>query len=268
MTTDLALRAGVSDLCRAFADAEATVRTSFAMLHAATERLDAAFRLSHHTGVDITVSRHHQDADFSHPDATSDRMARQAWSIVCDRLSLKRVLSTSRWNELQARLEKGPLPPFNEGSVWAFAGEYQGDLAGLFAEKVRETFELLTPQRGDFKTNSRLEICERVILARGIEPWNAYDRGSFRVAYRYSQDLSALEGLFRELDGMGARTRGHTSDLETAIAASKDGRGVTDYFEFRACKKGSLHLRILRADLRQKLNMIAGGKRLRPTEAA
>lgn len=51
--------------------------------------------------------------------------------------------------------------------------------------------------------------------------------------------------------------------LHDTITNSPDGTGKTDYFRFRCCLNGNLHLEFLRLDLVAKLNAVAGGNRLR-----
>jgi hypothetical protein len=51
--------------------------------------------------------------------------------------------------------------------------------------------------------------------------------------------------------------------LYDAITDSQDGTGQTDYFKFKCCLNGNLHLEFLKPELVARLNAVAGGNRLR-----
>ncbi len=64
------------------------------------------------------------------------------------------------------------------------------------------------------------------------------------------------------IDGRGP-IKSYHGPLYDAITDSSDGTGKTDYFKFRCCINGNLHLEFLKADLVARLNVVAGGNRLR-----
>jgi len=134
-----------------------------------------------------------------------------------------------------------------------------------FAAAVQEVFEWLRPRRTRFnryKTNTELEVGRRAIIpfVVGLR----YCGDGFDVGYRQEANLTALENVFSGLDGQGEIRKGYYSLLSGAIKqAGIDGRGETDYFRFRACRNGNLHLEFKRLDLLQRFNEIAGGARLR-----
>jgi hypothetical protein len=193
-----------------------------------------------------------------------ERIKRDAWECLVERLQLKAAMSIARAAELDEQLKNGTMPPITEENVTRFAEDCYGKLPQMLSECVHEVFDWLRPPGSKYKTNSELEIGERVILAYMVERTCF---GGFRVHYKDNQRFIALENVLSALDGKGQINKTWRSALGQAIEAAKDGRGETEYFEFRACKNHALHIRMRRPDLLKRLNEIAGGKRMRPAAA-
>lgn len=266
-TAALALRTSVRELVSTWQSAEREIRAAFTQIAAAETSLNAAFTLGGNCTMHVRGRYHRGDIDFADPTDSLEALARTCWGHIVDRLELRRVLSDVKWRELEEHLRRGALPEITEANVSAFAAQYMSALPELFAEKVTESFEWIRPRqdtpRADYKTNQRnatYEIGEKVVLMHVV---GAGFLGGMRVGSYAQGKLSALESVFRALDGQGYGTKNHYSDLETAVNASKDGRASTDYFDVRVFKNGNMHLTFRRADLLAQFNRIAGGQRLR-----
>lgn len=272
----IATRTTVRELVATFQAAELQIRAAFGTIVAAEKRLNEVFALAserHEMAVNPSREPHHY-ADFGDADRAIERLARQAWQAIVDRLDVRRVLSAARAKELDDRLEKGKLPAITEENVIAFARELQ-DVRGFFEEKVAEVFDWIRPRAEswrmrNYKTNqknARYELGERVVLTGIVKP-STFGRnqrgGRFEVDYDDRARLIALEAVFSALDGRGWGAQAHRSALEDAIESAPEGHGSTAYFEFRAFKNRSLHIRIVRLDLLARFNAIAAGKTLRP----
>lgn len=264
-TSALARHLPIADLVRVYRQAEADIREGFALLDGAEKRLDAIFK-GDHCGISVRGA-YGRTMNFEHDVATAlENVKRDVWWRIVERLEIRRMLSIKAAKELDERLKNGKLPDITEESVANFAGFYLDHGPDMIAEAVREIRDWLCPQRGTYKTNDPVEVGRKIVLERIVEPaWHA--RG-FRVDYHDQPKLTALCNVFSMLDGKGSISKTYKSPLTDAIESTPGGHGRTEYFEFRCFKKGTLHLTILRDDLRRKLNMIAGGKRLRPAEAA
>ncbi len=263
-TTSLAHRATVRTLVAAFVRTEATVRESFAALEAARRDLNAVFAgASGKHEIGIKTDRYSgRDTKFNDVEYTIQEMRRSAWRYLVEKLELRRIMSASRWTELDKQLDKDEPPPITEEIVFGMAARYMSTLPELYEENVREVFEWLRPSTTGgvkaYKTNARFELGERAILTWAVEKnWTGT---GFHVEYRRQQNIVALDNVFSALDGQGLHAQ---SALSQAIATSPDGEGETEYFAFRCCKNRNLHLRFKRPDLLKRLNEIAGGKRLR-----
>jgi len=263
----LALRTTVRELVSTWQSAAETIRAGFAQIAAAEAALNAVYTMGGNCTMHVCGRYNRGDIDFSDPADSLEALARTCWGHIVDRLELRRVLSDAKWRELEEHINRGTLPEITEPNVTAFAAQYMSTLGDLFAEKVTEVFEWLRPRqdtaRADYKTNEKnatYEIGAKIVLTHVVEAgWN----GKMKVHHYSQSKLSALESVFRALDGQGYGTKHHYSDLETAINASTDGRATTDYFEARIFKNGNLHLTFRRGDLLARFNQIAGGMRLK-----
>ena len=270
--TQLAIRSEIRDIVAAYNTTCATVRRTFDQLSAAENRINLL--LSNDARevkrVDLMHNGHRRSVSLTKPDAVIDRLRRQVWRGIVERLQLRSAMSEQRAKEMTKQLAEGELPEVTEESVASFAEHYMRQLDDMFAEKVRECFEWLRPRQSRHKTNTELEVGRKVILTHVVEPGV---NGGLHVAYistwtNWSARLTALETAFKALDNKGHSTSHYHSDLHVAIndACQSGGScsGVTDYFRFRAFKNGNLHLQFLRPDLLRRFNALAGGTRLRP----
>lgn len=262
---DLAKRHTVRELVAVFQQAEHDVRAAFASITEAERKLNAAFTLGESRSIYVEAGRGYGH-DYTDADDAIDRMARQAWGCIVERLELRRMMSIARYDELEKRLKNEKLPPITEESVAAFVRQYGSQIPEMVGEAIKEVFEWLRPRGSQYKTNSELEIGSKVILSHIIE--RAPLRPGYRIRYYYQQHLTALENVFTALDGQGMISKTHYSALQNAIEASADGVVETSYFRVRCFKNGNMHLELKRIDLLKRFNQMAGGMRLKPNVAA
>lgn len=280
MKNELAIRSTVRELITVFQEAEREVRAGFQLLGSAEERLNTAFvlagdnhiRLQNRFGLGIQID----------PDSVIQRLSRQVWWYIVERLELRRMLSVERWSELQSKLYNEhtyELPPVTEEAVFTFAKQYMDALPEMITEAVVEVFEWLRPRPhtkvGKLKTNTELEVGRKVILGYMVERLHPKRLGGgLHVRWGYggrteaAQQLIALENVFHSLDGRGQIAQSHKSELQQQIeAAGGPSHGETDLFKWRSCENGNLHLEFKRLDLLRRFNQIAGGARLKPAAA-
>lgn len=263
-STALAHRATVTELVHVYEKAAEDIRTAYGLIDAAEKRLNVAFVMDGSLGLYVR-DRSNFRGRFSDPDETLGLLKRDTWRLLVDRLDIKRALSIKAAKQLDDQLERGELPDITVDSVLGFAEAYIENLPRLLEEAVKEVFSLLRPRGygAKYKTNTQFEIGRRAILTGVISgSWS----NKFQVNYYYTQDLLALEKVFRALDGKGEMAKSWKSELQQAIEElplSGDGREETEYFKFRACRNGNLHLEFKRMDLVKRLNEVAGGKTFR-----
>lgn len=264
MTTDtLARRATVVELVHVYQQAADDIRAAFLVIDAAEKRLSTAFTFNgEYRHINIRDRQFHC-MSFDDPTSTLEALKRDTWKAFVERLEIRAMLSVARAKELDTQLERGELPEITEASVFAFARGYAEQLDTMLQEAVEEVFDFLRPRGSQYKTNTEFALGKKVVLSYMVERDSWSDK--FRVNYHRGPMLTALENVFNALDGKGMAHKGYRSDLENAINATPkdgDGRGETEYFSFRVFKNGNAHLTFKRADLVDRLNKIAGGKRL------
>lgn len=271
--TALTRAASWRDLVAVYNESVGQVRQSIETLHVAVDRMGEAFALGGRD--DFRLRNRHGDGIDLDADVVVDRLKRNAWEVIVDRLELHRMMSVSKWEALQRDLQKGDMPDLTEANVRAFVRQYETQLPELLSDMVAEVYDWLRPRcegvgAGAYKTNSREEIGRKVVLTWMVARWDHLHHGYWKLHWsgRPGQQLIALENVFHALDGRGSIAKTNRSAVETALLASTDGRGETPYFRFKAFKNGNLHIEFRRLDLLARFNQIAGGKRLRQGKAA
>lgn len=268
-STTLTRRLNVDDLVMVYEQSVADIRLCFETIDKAERRLNDTFG-GEQMGRQIYLhQRHGRGWRFDDIDDVLDRLRRDVWSALVERLELRRMMSVEAWAKLSKQIEEGEMPEITHQSVASVVRGFQQQLPDMLTEAVREVFDFLRPRHWDrYRTNERhakFELGKRVILERWVRQryWgNGFEPNDFCRMDR-SQRMTALENVFSALDGRGQITSDYKSDLEQALRETTDGTGETRYFNFRAFKKGTLHLTFKRPDLVKKLNQIAGGKTFR-----
>jgi len=208
--------------------------------------------------------------DNAHVTTIKRKIHRQVWRAILDKMDVWKVLSLKRADELRDRLEKGELPPVTEEEIFTMFEAMSQNAPDFAKEFALEVYEWLTPGNKSNsrweaeyvtnKRNARDELGKKVILGWMIENQSAWSSQPFSTNYRNHDKLAALDRLFCLLDGKPApEVNTYQSPLVAAInTVDSGGYGETEYFKFRACQNGNLHIEFKRLDLVQKLNEIAG----------
>lgn len=265
MTTELVPFSSVRELVREWVTTVEVVRRTFAEIVAAEQRLNARIidNDSHRVRIDASSYGYHDS--FDAPEACIARMRRDVWRTVIERLELKRVLSASRWAELERMVEKDELPEITEQSVSDLAQSHMDHLDDILRESVREVFDWLRPRdrsrAGQYKTNQAEVVGRRVVLPYMVD--RRICGGGFHVTYGQEQKLVALENVLNALGGHGQVNKSWRGELATAVEAEGSaGVGETSLFCYRCCKNRNLHLEFKDGELLARLNAVAGGANL------
>jgi len=265
------IRQSVGQMVAAYLEANEEIRQAYALLETAQTRLDVAFG-DQYGRFQVLPHQYNRDIKFEPPKDAPEVLRTclkvraaikvDAWSNIMNRLEVRAVMSTARVNELNLQLNApDKLPDITEASVFGLVDTMVNSIGGYMSEAVKEVFEFLRPPCSKYKTNSEFEVGERVILKAFYgDRWN--DRP--KVEYSRNQDFHNLDNVMHLLDGKGP-VKSHTGPLVDGIDKTERFGlvGSTDYFEFKPCKNGNVHIKFLRMDLVAKLNQIAGGNRLR-----
>lgn len=258
-TTDVAKRETLTAMIGAYQQATRKVEEAYAILESAQNSLRAVFLDG--PGYRFNVNdRNSTEVGKKASDEINAKIKKDAWSVIVNRMELRRLLSIRRRTELDSQIDKGELPELTDDNVLALFETSAANVNVYLEEAVHEVFDYLRPPQSRFKTNTEFELGKRVILTWQVEKgWN---RGKFRVNYHREKHLTALDNAFHMIDGKGP-IKSYHGPLYDAITDSPDGSGQTNYFKFRCCLNGNLHLEFLKPELVAKLNAVAGGNRLR-----
>lgn len=258
-TTDVAKRETLATMIGTYQQATSMVVQAYTILEQAEKSLRAVFldkpgyRFS-------TIERNSTDVGAIASKAVIAKLKKDAWGVIVERMELRRLLSIQRRTELDSQIEKGELPDLTDENVLALFETSAANVNTYLEEAVQEVFEYLRPRSSRLKTNTEFELGKKVILTWQVE--KGWDRGKFRVNYHREKYITALDNVFHMIDGKGP-IKSYHGPLYDAITDSPDGTGATEYFRFRCCLNGNLHLEFMKPALVAKLNAVAGGNRLR-----
>jgi hypothetical protein len=265
-TTALSVGMSIQELVAVYRKAEGEIRAGFTLVRGALDALNGAFALGH-LGFTLRTKYQEARAPWGDPDEALVELRRSIWAHLIERTQIRKAMSIQAWKDLQQEIDNGEPPEITEENVAGMIARFRADAPAMLEQAVKEVFDFLRPPRSDYKTNTELELGERVILKWYVE--RGWGR-NWHVDYNRSQHLIALENVFGVLEGK-IRDVGGTSNLEAAIEAipcTQPCVGETPLFAFRGYKNRTLHLRFKRMDLVARLNQIAGGARLKPSRAA
>lgn len=255
-------------MAEAYQTAKTEIEQAFALLEQAKKRLGLSFKQESYRFM-FSVSMHSRDYDK--PEALIKEVNRDCWAVLVERMGLKQIASIKRAAEIDKQIESGDgMPEISEANLIAMLKSAHLQVPEMFQQAITEVFDWLRPHSDSwkgwhtkYKTNekSRFELGRRIIKGWMVE-WGYGPH--WHVAYRAQQNLTALDNVFSMLDGKGV-IKSHIGPLADAINACPKviGTGQTDYFVFKCCKNGNLHIEFRRMDLVAKINQIAGGMALK-----
>lgn len=269
-STEIVEYSRATEIATKYAAATANIRRLIGELKEQTDALQEAFsrEAGYRSDFEIEVS-HHRNAyklDDKGVDSLIVEFKRAAWSILIDKLSIRKLMSAKARSELDEALNSSwsrsrqekieQLPEINGDSIVDVLTGFVQSAPEYFAEAIVEVYQWLIPNNwiGGHITNARDRVGRKVI--RGYVVEQGYGGKRFHVRYQIRGELNALDTIFHTLDGKGV-IPGHEGPLVSAIAVSEDGAGETEYFKFKAFKNGNLHLEFKRDDLLQEFNRVA-----------
>lgn len=256
---DLLVRHTASQVAEAVARESAKIEAAFKMIDEAERALCSVISQGELCGDRFRVDVPHQTIQFDKFALVEMRLRRTAWRSIVNRLELRKIMSMAAWADLDRRLDGDELPELTTENIVGVVQGYGAQAPNMLEDAVKEVFDQLRPRGDRFKTNSQLAVGKRVILGWVIE--SGFPE-SIMVRYESEQFLTALENVFNALEGRGCVNKTTRSALSLAIGTSGGGHGETSMFRFRACKNGNLHIEFKNVDTVEKLNAVAGGKRL------
>lgn len=260
--TSLALHSNVSALVAAYQESVRDIERACGLLAGAEARMQSLFKLEANSGFSLHARHGWGVATEAKP--IVDKLRREAWEVIVERLEIRRMLSMREAEKLNKTLKDGELPELTEESVATFAQHYIDNIEDMVADAVVEVFDWLRPRdlrHWKHKTNKPYSVGSKVVISWMVE--RKWGGGGFHIRYDRHAQAVALCNVFSMLDGKGLIAKTYKGPLSDAIEASPNGAGETEYFAFKCFKNGNLHLTFKRADLLKRFNEVAGGKRFR-----
>lgn len=247
--------AKLEEACKALVEMETRLLTAFD---------NPTYKLKFHSTL-------HERFDYHNPGEMMKRLHREAWAVIVDKASIRRVLSDKRRKELDAWLEKGvdaqgqPLPELTAENIFAMLEHNANNLGQYMAEATKEVYDALTPRdrqtgMGGYVTNQKWQLGKRIVLDYALERWSS----TWHPNRHREQLLRNLDNIFHLLDGKGT-VHTHNGPLVDSIMRTKtsDYAAETVYFKLKLHKNGNLHIEFKRLDLVDQFNLVATGNELK-----
>jgi hypothetical protein len=242
------------------------IKQAYIMLQEAREELNLDFSgSSYYSHVEVLTA----DREYSPQTACEKvitRIKQTAWKHAFDRLGVRKVLSVKRMEEYDKVFSgegEDELPEFTYQNVSEHFAGLMNTAQVYLKEAVVEAYDYLRPGADSRswhkakKTNmkhGRYALGKKIILQNLID--TSLDRYYVNRYCGRDNGLISVDRVFHSLDGK-MDSNSYKSDLVDAINTS-NGTGETEYFKFKACKNGNLHIEFKRMDLVSKLNQLAG----------
>lgn len=263
-TTDLVSRKTVVELVADYQKATRLVEQGLDLLKQAQVCFKSFESMGNHAYFSI-ISYEDRSLDIG---PKLKRFKTGAWKYLVDRIELKKYASVARAKAIDDQLNHRPdeLPEITVEDIMSWLNAMQEYSPEVVRESILEVYDILRPRghRGSkLKTNSQFQVKEKVILCGVLdEDRNKFFRDDmYRVRYGWHNELRALDRVMHMLDGVQVSAY-RDGDLIDAIEKTKGGVGETEYFGFKCCLNGNLHLLLKRKDLIGQINSIGGGNAL------
>lgn len=228
------------------------------------DELKRAFRESYVMDVELTLDGQKYSPTAESAEAIVQELKRRAWAALIHKLEIEKLMSSKRRDELNRMLHSrgtGPeLPEISEETITSVLQGYVHSASEFLQEAIAEEFEFWHPAHAyrhdrKYKRNKSDRVAAKIIRGWMVE------RGfgsCWRPQYRNESHIQALDQIFHLLDGKGV-VKEYRGPLASAImACGPNGLGETEYFRFRCCKNGNLHIEFTRLELLAEFNRLAG----------
>lgn len=271
--TDVVKRGSITEIVKAYEEAIQKIDTAYGILLDAEKQLKSAFSVKERYDTDFgTLPGHHYDSTDNVENSiegVKTVIKRKAWRCLYYSLEIDRIVSIKRRDEIYETIDRGDLPEITVKSVFEMFETLNQNINEFAKESVKEVYDWLRPpadydEMRSYKTNqknARYELGSKVIKTRMVD----LSFGSFQVNHYHEKYLIALDKVFHMLDGKNMLDKSYRGVLVDAINHNETGVCDTDYFHCRMYRNGNLHIEMLRPDLVQQFNAIAGGMNLKPS---
>jgi hypothetical protein len=257
MNTELIPYRTVTEIVSLYTKACKQITEGYGLLEDASQSLKTVFEDKY------TFDLKPKHYDWNEPEKTIDTLKADIWRAIINKMELKRLMSVERADKLDKALWDGkmpdgePLPDITEKTVMDMVRSFTSNVDDYLKDAVKEVFDFLRPRSWwkEYKSNKKFEVGKRVILEHWLD--DTFN-GWYRVNHYRTNQMRALDNVFRLLDGKGP-IKTYYGELHDAI---ESGKCETEYFSCKCHKNLNLHLEFKRPDLLAKLNKIAGGLNL------
>ena len=152
-TTAIAIRDNLAAMISIYNQALTEVEDAYKILEQAQDKLRKAFIDGKGYSFNVIDRNNYSDVGTAASDKIKGQIQKSAWSHVIERMSLRRMLSIKRRDELDKQIDKGELPELTIENVVALFTTSAENVNTYLTEAVHAVFEFLRPHGSKHKTN-------------------------------------------------------------------------------------------------------------------
>jgi hypothetical protein len=243
-------RGSIADLVQEYEAICAMVDESWSLLKQADARLKRAIGGDDRYSGDLCTWKLNHEFGAIKP-----ALKRKFWDHVIARSGIKNVMHHQVRRELENQMRHDQtMPAFSTEVIHATLYGWAESSQDVFTQMCQETFKLMLPWRGKYKTNKLHRIDKRIVM-EGAMGWYTASVGEYAT-----EKLRDLDRIFHQLDSKTPPEYPH--DLVSVIndeARLKNEDAETEYFYARWFKNKNIHLTFKRLDLLAEFNRIGAG---------
>lgn len=173
---------------------------------------------------------------------------RQFWRTAFEQTGFMQLLDAQSRNQFEESNRRNP-PVFNMDNVRSTFLDLMMNAEQMFSDGIVNVFRRLS---GNYMSNDVFKVGEKIVMSGMIEArWSS---GKSLRFGRGEDEINDIDRVFKTLDGKRHQPRELSCEMNKAFAENADYSG--EYFSAKAFKNGNLHLKIKRADLLERVNMM------------
>lgn len=236
--TDLIIPQTIEDYCEHRAKVVAMMADYYRM----SKLTDDIMRESVRYGLPSEAMPHLREED------AIKQVDRQFWRTAFEQTGFMQLLDSQSRNKFEESNKINP-PVFNMDNVRTTFLDLSQKADQMFSDGIVNVFRRLS---GNYMTNDLFKVGEKIVMTGMIEArWSS---GKYLRFGSGEDEINDIDRVFKTLDGKCHQPRELSCEMNMAFAENADYSG--EYFSARAFKNGNLHLKIKRADLLERVNMM------------
>ncbi len=247
-STDIAVKDNAAELVNCRNEALRLWEEAFVLIHEANKMtVRATGSTYNYPNIDSSEMSSIRGGDYKHALASARKnIDTGCWNYMLDAIHLKTFMDATAIKEFQDQLEKN-TPEVTMETLTATMDHLSSQRVQIFDRGV---ITLFTKLDRTFKTNPSFRLDKKIII-KGLMDQYGYARWS-----AFGAEVRDLDRIFHMLDGKQMPDPSIDACSQVQTARGRPADVETEYFVFKLCANGNLHVTFKRPDLVASVNRI------------